>query len=434
MALQDLTPQLRTRLNRMERAVGWFVFLATALLAFGFGYYIYKTAESKGWFKLKARYFIFTDTAAGLKIADPVYFRGEIAGQILDIQPMPARGPGSEYNVYVEFEVAAPNIGYIWTEGSVVKVAAADFLGKRQLEVVRGTNGYSTYIQWPFEQMTVEEIENSQDLTNLHLGGEIQLGTNIFKAWKTFTPEFFEALSNYNASAESGTNSPITNLWVIQRTHELNSLTAVWSPKEHSYVKLTRQTKPYWLPADEPPPVTDRLQAVASLIEAALPNILALTNQISAVLSNSALLTSNLNAVAENIRPVSTKLAAMSAQMGEGKGSLGDLLIPTNLNQQLVATLLNADVTLTNTDTNVAAVLENIGRSLDNLADLTSNLDAQVQANSNILSQISDIIVHSDQFVQGLKHHWLLRSAFKTPAAKSPAPPSTSPKAKSQNP
>jgi len=44
MALQDLTPQLRTRLSRMERAVGWFVLLAVALLMFGFCYYIYTTA------------------------------------------------------------------------------------------------------------------------------------------------------------------------------------------------------------------------------------------------------------------------------------------------------------------------------------------------------------------------------------------------------
>ena len=35
MALQDLTPQLRTRLSRMERAVGWFVALAVLLLVFG---------------------------------------------------------------------------------------------------------------------------------------------------------------------------------------------------------------------------------------------------------------------------------------------------------------------------------------------------------------------------------------------------------------
>ena len=40
MALQDLTPQLRTRLSRMERAVGWFVALAMALLVFGFVYYV----------------------------------------------------------------------------------------------------------------------------------------------------------------------------------------------------------------------------------------------------------------------------------------------------------------------------------------------------------------------------------------------------------
>ena len=45
MALQDLTPQLRTRLSRMERAVGWFVMLSLVLLVFGFAYYVYNTAE-----------------------------------------------------------------------------------------------------------------------------------------------------------------------------------------------------------------------------------------------------------------------------------------------------------------------------------------------------------------------------------------------------
>ena len=61
MALQDLTPQLRTRLSRMERAVGLFVVIAAGLLLFGFGYYIYTTAERKGWFKTKAPFFAFTD-------------------------------------------------------------------------------------------------------------------------------------------------------------------------------------------------------------------------------------------------------------------------------------------------------------------------------------------------------------------------------------
>ena len=68
---------------------------------------------------------------------------------------------------------------------------------------------------------------------------------------------------------------------------------------------------------------------------------------------------------------------------------------------------------------------ENLGRSLDNLANLTSNLNAQVQVNTNVLSQISRAIVDADDFVQGLKHHWLLRSAFRT--KRTNAPPATPP-------
>ena len=54
MALQDLTPQLRTRLSRVEHAVGIFVIIATVLLASGFGYYLYHAAKARGWFEIKA--------------------------------------------------------------------------------------------------------------------------------------------------------------------------------------------------------------------------------------------------------------------------------------------------------------------------------------------------------------------------------------------
>jgi len=56
----------------MERAVGWFVLLATALLLFGFGYYLYNTAQRKGWFKIRAPYYTFVDRATGLRVGDPV--------------------------------------------------------------------------------------------------------------------------------------------------------------------------------------------------------------------------------------------------------------------------------------------------------------------------------------------------------------------------
>src|SRR6185295_3310234 len=147
MALQDLTPQLRTRLSRMERAVGWFVLLAVGLLLFGFVYYVYNTARNKGWFVTKAPYFTFTDRATGLRIGDPVMLMGFPAGQITLIKPMPAEQ--FTYNVYVEFELKSFNIGYIWTEGSRARVVTADLLGKRVLEVTKGTGGYPAYIFYP---------------------------------------------------------------------------------------------------------------------------------------------------------------------------------------------------------------------------------------------------------------------------------------------
>src|SRR5277367_387024 len=130
MALQDLTPQLRTRLSRMERAVGWFVFLATALLLFGFGYYIYHTAERKGWFKIKAPFFTYVQSSAGLNVGDPVVMMGFPVGRITLIKAMPPRDP---HNVRIEFVIQGQydSFRYIWTGGSFIKVNSADFLGKR---------------------------------------------------------------------------------------------------------------------------------------------------------------------------------------------------------------------------------------------------------------------------------------------------------------
>src|SRR5438445_7308879 len=180
MALHDLTPQLRTRLSRMERAVGWFVILATALLAFGFAYYVYNTAERKGWFKTKAPYFTFTDRGTGLKVGDPVKLMGFDAGQITDIKPMPAEQ--FTYNVYIEFELKSPNYDYIWTEGSHAKVTTADLLGKRVLEVTKGTGGYPSYIFFPLRtNLSLGEIGGLPSGGSWLIGQEIysQDGTNI---------------------------------------------------------------------------------------------------------------------------------------------------------------------------------------------------------------------------------------------------------------
>jgi ABC-type transporter Mla subunit MlaD len=165
--------------------------------------------------------------------------------------------------------------------------------------------------------------------------------------------------------------------------------------------------------AVEAPPVSDQLQAMVTQVQQALPNILALTNKIAAVLDNSADATSNLNAALVEARPVITNFALLSAQLREPGGPMVWAL-GTNGNQQLQGALTNANALLAGTDTNLTAILLQ-------LADITSNLNAQVQANTNMLSAISKTVSDADDFVQGLKRHWLLRSAFKTKATNVPA-------------
>src|SRR5579859_2586889 len=197
MALQDLTPQLRTRLSRMERAVGWFVMLAAILLAGGFIYYIYNTAERKGWFRTKAPYFTFTSSALGLKPGDPVTLMGLPVGRITRMEPM--KPENFEYNMYVEFEITSPYFGYIWTDGSHALVAPASLLGNRTLEVTKGTNGYPTYVFHPLRTLALNEAKNLPDPKNFLMAEEVVAldGTNLLA--KPFQP-----LTNLDAIASAG--------------------------------------------------------------------------------------------------------------------------------------------------------------------------------------------------------------------------------------
>jgi ABC-type transporter Mla subunit MlaD len=419
MALQDLTPQLRTRLSRMERAVGWFVIIAVFAMAFGFFYYLYATAEHKGWFLTKAHYFTFVDSASGLKVGDPVMLMGSEAGRITKIEPMPAYQ--FVYNVCVKFEVKSPNYGYLWTEGSRARLTSG-LLGNRALEITKGTGGYPTYISHPLREVTLEEAAAMPDLAKWQLAEEV-----VDAKTRQIAGQAMRPVTNLPALAAAGRN----RIWILNPNEERKPLTGNWNPKTHRYDVYTNGvTQPYWLVVDEAPEVMERVNKLVAQIEQALPNILALTNQLALVLSNTASLTADLNAVALQARPAVSNLAAATAHLDQ-PGALGEWLLPTNLNQRLDATLLQADSALAGANSNLTSLVGNLNRSLDNLAGITSNLNRQVDANTNLVTAVSDTIQHADQFLQGLKRHWLLRSAFRAP--KTNAPPAKrleSPKAK----
>ena len=353
MALQDLTPQLRTRLSKVERVVGWFVIVAALLLVTGFIYYVYQTAKRKGWLLTKAPYYTFVHTAAGMKVGDPVKLMGFDAGEITVILPQPADDP--LFNVFIAFRIKSPYYGYLWVD-SKARIASSDLLGNRYLEVTKGMDGHPTYR---------EETRK------------------VFKLW------------------------------------EKKVLTGIW--ENGQYRPIRENPKGFWLQADESPALSDRLDALVKRVEAALPNIFNLTNQISDVLTNGSEMTSNLTHLISETRPLMTNLAAITAQIRDPHGSLGEWLIPTNLQQQLQQTLTSANTALTNTDANLTSLAEKLDLSLINLANLTSNLNSQVQVNTNILSELSTAIVHTDDLVQGLKRHWLLRSAFRSSTNRPPA-------------
>jgi ABC-type transporter Mla subunit MlaD len=134
MAMQDLTPQLRTRLSRVEKVVGWFVTIATLLLLAGLAFYIYSVAQNKGWFKTKAPYFLTLRSGGGLQPGDKVMLMGAPVGEVTKVDFFP---PDAVGNVYVAFVVYEPNYGYVWDD-SYVRVNSAGFLGQRYLEIIKG--------------------------------------------------------------------------------------------------------------------------------------------------------------------------------------------------------------------------------------------------------------------------------------------------------
>lgn len=355
-----MTPQLRTRLSRVERVVGIFVSLATLLLLAGFAYYVYHTGLRKGWWTFKAKYHTFVESATGLGVGTDVRLLGFNVGRITKVEALRPEDIiyGDYGNVYLEFYVLDPYQGYIWND-SYVEVVAGDFLGGRFLQIAPGGTSLGTNTQAPLHA-TYKEINGEQN---------------------------------------------------------------VYDDKDGDYRPLMERKKGYTLLAKESPAVTERLQVVADQVQAALPGILDMTNRVNLALSNVSALTLEAQALLASVRPALSNVTQITDNLKEPKGALGEWILPTNLNSQLLVTLSSANTTLTNatrmianTDTNVTSLTTNITETLVNLANITSNLNVQVQNNTNLVKGVSDLIRNADDMVQGLKRHWLLRSAFKDKA------------------
>ncbi len=422
MALQDLTPQLRTRLSRLERVVGVFVAVATVLLVAGLAYYIYQRAQTKGWGKRTLPYFTFVDNASGIKVGQKVKLMGFDAGEVTQIEAQP---PGAYFNVFIAMKIVEPYDGYLW-EDSRAKIGASDFLGNRFIELTKGTNGPATYIFHPLKKVTLQEAAELVGNNHLFFAEEVydQYKTNLIIHLNTPLSETNLARITLAAS--------VTSILLFDRSVTSKKATGLWDFRQARYVPPNQDEntrKGYYLEPDEAPALAERLEAVANLVEGALPNILDLTNQLRRVLDSAAVTTARADDVLVSTRPIIANLTRISEQLSNPQGSLGEWLLPPGMSLQLTqaltsanATLISANTILTNSDAQITTLALGLDQTIENLANITGNLHAQVKANTNLVSEVSRLIIDTDEMVQGLKRHWLLRSAFKSKTA---APKST---------
>jgi hypothetical protein len=324
-------------------------------------------------------------------------------GEITDIHAMP---PRDTHNVQVEFEITEPYFRYIWAGGSYVKVNAG-LLSQRQLEVTRGTNGYAICVTQP-----VLVFSNLDDLRQKVIAqpDEWQLSQDVFDGQTNLIFHAYDTLTESNLATIVALK-PDALYAYNNKEPDAHRIVASWHPRSHRYEPFTPNSEDAWLKTIETPPLADQLQGMVTQVQSALPGILSLTNKIVAILDNAAAATSNLNTTIVAAQPMVTNFAAISGELREPGSPLIWALGPDG-NTQVQGALTNLNTLLVNTDTNLGALLFN-------LADITSGLNQQVQANPNLLGSVGKTITDADDFVQGLKRHWLLRSAFKTP--KTPA-------------
>jgi ABC-type transporter Mla subunit MlaD len=410
MAFHDLTPELRTRLSRVERLVGMFVVVAVVLLIMGLSYYVYRLGARKGWFVRKLPYFTFVNNATGLRAGDPVKLMGFDIGEITEITAQP---PFDYFDVYVAFVVREEYVGYIWDDSRAV-VASSDFLGKRAIEVIKGTNGPPTYLFYDVRKVSMSTAV-ALEATNYFLAQSVYDSTSeklLTKAYERLDRVPLQRLSDQG----------MESIEIFDKGERTQWPSAIWDYKEARYRTFDRTIdKGFFLPPLEAPALAARLEKVADTVEAALPGILALTNRLNRVLDQATETAANADDVLQGLRPVLVNLAQVSANLTNGQGSLGDWILGPEMRRQLTETVSSANSLLTNSDARLELTTTNVTLVLLNLASVTSNLNAQVAANTNILSEISSAVRNADDLVQGLKRHWLLRSAFREPKSGQPA-------------
>jgi len=364
MALQDLTPQLRTRLHRVEKIVTLFVVLAAVLLLFGFGYYLYDTAARKGWFIPTCRYYTLLMSAEGLKLGDPVVLMGFNVGEITEIEAQP---PDSYYKIFIGFGVRQPYYGYIWSD-SKLRINSS-LLGGRKIELLPGVDGKPTVAERDGRPHQVLDKDKMVPIAKMPKGLYVPAleDAAISDRAQKLINQVEEALPGVFGMTNQ-VNATLAN--VVQITSNVNLLLV--------------EAKPILLNAQ--------------VITANLTNQNGSLGQWLIPTNLSPLLDATLDSVTNTLTSVNTTIGSVNTTIG------------------------SANTVITNVNTQIPEITANLNKILLNVSLITSNLNDQVQDNDSIIGNVNDLLIETEDLLRGLKRHWLLKSAFPTPKLELPPP------------
>ena len=381
MGLQDLTPQLRTRMGRVEWYVGLFLGTTAMLMVLAFGLYLKRTAEARGWFVVEVPYFTYLPDASGLRPGSAVNLMGFKVGEVTEVTAIDLQQrttwdflATNGYSVFVGFRIRADARsefpGYVNSDASV-RIAGfpVDLLGGTSLEVRQGTpQGVVTY------------------------GKTADGKPGVLMARFAFGPPGMERTNQFlRYEPVKGSKG------YFLRLEEAETLVA-------EAQRVVRRLENIAQTVDERLPLMlSELQQTLEVTRSALPGI---TNQVGQVLETARLtlpgLTNHLGAVLSNTRD-------LTAQLRDTWPMLTNTLdLTLTASRQLVTNINGVIPTLAS---NVNVTLTNVNVILSRDTNITANTSA-------LVSNVNQVITR----------HWLFRSAFKEKPAPSSAPPPPRPR------
>jgi hypothetical protein len=183
--------------------------------------------------------------------------------------------PYDPHNVRVEFEITEPYFRYIWIGGSYVKVNSADFLGKRQLEVTRGTNGLGSYAIAVTQPVSILSLDDAKKAA-AGSPGHWQLAQDVLDENSNVVFHAFDhvetVLDESNAVLLARCAFESNSIYVYDNTgKDKNHVVASWWRRAHRYENFKPGSEDAYLHAVETPPISDQVQAMVSQVQSALP-------------------------------------------------------------------------------------------------------------------------------------------------------------------